>query len=368
MSGGLFAGGSQGRGRRSGVGVALPVGQGSCPLLMSAARGPRRSAGACRFCCWRALAGRRFSVRASHSATRPLPTGVTLARACFHGWRAVGVAIDCRAEMSPADDAVGRAAVQAPPHGVGALVPRRDLFDVLGRARRVIQVLAPAGSGKTSLLRSWIAEAELTDSVAWVSVAVKERDPQRFWLAVLDAVRVTKAGSALVRELTPAPDLDGGAIVERLLADLSPLDEPIWLVIDDLHELCSDDAFRQLELLVMRSPAELRFVLLSRRELHLASIHESAGQPACKKGMEESYIEDLASHDGPAHALASREGAAKRWCRGARRPVMQPRNGHDWGADVLWISGRQHRWRRFREPSLDPAGSENPCMCVISSC
>ena len=24
--------------------------------------------------------------------------------------------------------------------------------------------------------------------------------------------------------------------------------------------------------------------------------------------------------------------------------------------------GRQHRERRFREPSADPAGSENPCM------
>jgi hypothetical protein len=41
-----------------------------------------------------------------------------------------------------------------------------------------------------------------------------------------------------------------------------------------------------------------------------------------KKGMEESYVEDLASHDGPAHALAFREGAAKRWCRGARRPAI----------------------------------------------
>ncbi len=40
-------------------------------------------------------------------------------------------------------------------------------------------------------------------------------------------------------------------------------------MIDDLHELCSDDAFRQLELLVMRAPAVLRFVLLSRGELHL---------------------------------------------------------------------------------------------------
>jgi LuxR family transcriptional regulator, maltose regulon positive regulatory protein len=155
---------------------------------------------------------------------------------------------------------------------VGALVPRRELFDVLERARRVIQVSAPAGSGKTSLLRSWIAEAQLTDGVAWVSVAAKEREPQRFWLSVLDAVRATRAGSSLVRELTPAPDLDSGAIAERLLADLSPLDEPIWLVIDDLHELCSDDVFRQLELLLMRAPAVLRFVLLSRREMHL-SLH-----------------------------------------------------------------------------------------------
>ena len=171
--------------------------------------------------------------------------------------------------MSPAKDAVGRAVVQAPPHRVGALVARRNLFDVLGRACRVTHVSASAGSGKTSLLRSWIAEAELTDSVGWVSVAAKERDPQRFWLSVLDAVRATRAGSSLVRELTPAPDLDSGAIAERLLADLSPLDEPIWLVIDDLHELRSDDALRQLELLVMRAPDVLRFVLLSRRELHL---------------------------------------------------------------------------------------------------
>lgn len=87
-----------------------------------------------------------------------------------------------------------------------------------------------------------------------------------------------------------------------------------------------------------------------------------------KKGMEESYIEDLASRDGPVHALVTREGAAKRWVRGACRPVLQPRNGQYRGADVLWISGRQHRWRRFREPSADPAGSKNPCMRVISSC
>ena len=39
-----------------------------------------------------------------------------------------------------------------------------------------------------------------------------------------------------------------------------------------------------------------------------------------KKGMKESYIEGLAIHGGLDHALATREGAAKRWIRGARGP------------------------------------------------
>jgi len=34
--------------------------------------------------------------------------------------------------------------------------------------------------------------------------------------------------------------------------------------------------------------------------------------------------------------------------RGARRPAIEPRNRQFRGADVLWISGRQHRWRRSR--------------------
>jgi len=79
-----------------------------------------------------------------------------------------------------------------------------------------------------------------------------------------------------------------------------------------------------------------------------------------KKGMEESYIEDLANRDGPVHALATREGAAKRWFWGARRPAIEPRNRQSWGADVLWFSGRQHRWRRYRRVVIGPRGVGEP--------
>jgi LuxR family transcriptional regulator, maltose regulon positive regulatory protein len=136
----------------------------------------------------------------------------------------------------------------------------------------VTVVSASPGSGKTMLLRSWISAAGLAECTAWVSVGRDERDPQRFWLAVLDALRRTDPGSALVRELTAAPDLDGWAIVERLLKDLAPLGDQVWLVIDDVHELSSDQALRQLELLVMRAPEELRFVLATRHDVRL-SLH-----------------------------------------------------------------------------------------------
>ena len=40
-------------------------------------------------------------------------------------------------------------------------------------------------------------------------------------------------------------------------------------MIDDVHELRSAEALRQLELLVMRAPAGLRFVLATRHDLRL---------------------------------------------------------------------------------------------------
>ena len=99
----------------------------------------------------------------------------------------------------------------------------------------MVQISALAGSGKTVLVRSWIAEAGLAGRVAWAAAGRDERDPRRFWVGVADALRGTAAGAALVRPLTAAPDLDGWAAVERLLTDLAPLADRLWLVIDDVR-------------------------------------------------------------------------------------------------------------------------------------
>ena len=117
----------------------------------------------------------------------------------------------------------GAVAGGAAGRGAGGIVARPRLGRRLGAQARVSVVSAPPGSGKTVLLRSWIGGAGVAGGAAWVPAGRGERDPQRFWLSVLAALRQTAAGSALVRELTAAPDLDGWVITERLLTDLAPL-------------------------------------------------------------------------------------------------------------------------------------------------
>ena len=87
---------------------------------------------------------------------------------------------------------------------------RPGLFGRLGAAR-VTVVSAPAGSGKTVLLRSWISHAGLGDCAAFVAVGW---DPQRFWPSVVGALQAA-AGRALEHALDLAePD---GALLPFLL-------------------------------------------------------------------------------------------------------------------------------------------------------
>src|ERR1700686_4627627 len=71
------------------------------------------------------------------------------------------------------------------------LVPRDDLVGRSDRAatRQVTIISAPAGRGKTSLLRAWSDRPDQAYYIASVQVRHNEPDAQLFWLAVLNAIR-----------------------------------------------------------------------------------------------------------------------------------------------------------------------------------
>src|SRR5690349_11576851 len=169
--------------------------------------------------------------------------------------RTVGSGLPRRAAVEPA---VWSGAPEAPVARDG-VVSRPALFQRLTQAQRVVQLSAPPGSGKTVLLRSWIAESGLAACAAWVSVPAEERDPQRLWISVLGALR----------------------------------------------ELSSAEALRQLELLIMRAPAALRFILVTRHDLRLG-LHRLrlAGE------LTEIRADDLRFSRAQARALLDAAGVA----------------------------------------------------------
>jgi LuxR family transcriptional regulator, maltose regulon positive regulatory protein len=158
------------------------------------------------------------------------------------------------------------------PRLAAGLVKRPRLFAVLerGAVGRVTLLCAPAGSGKSVLVSSWLAEAA-PGPVAWVGVERNESDAARFWGRVMDALRgsgAIAAGDPLATLVT-APQGGQEEFLDRLVAGLGRLSRPVLLVVDDLHHLRSDDALRGLEHLLERAPAQLRTLLASRRDPQL---------------------------------------------------------------------------------------------------
>jgi LuxR family maltose regulon positive regulatory protein len=152
--------------------------------------------------------------------------------------------------------------------GAHGLLERHGLIRTLDRAvtKRVTVISAPPGSGKTSLLRAWAERSSSLRRVAFVSVDRDEHDAQRFWSAVLGAIRRPARATDGEPQAPANAAGDGDQMLDRVVSEIADLVEPVVLIIDDLHELRSADALAQLERLLVTAPAPTRVVLSSRRD------------------------------------------------------------------------------------------------------
>jgi LuxR family transcriptional regulator, maltose regulon positive regulatory protein len=151
------------------------------------------------------------------------------------------------------------------------LIDRDDLLAALDRAsaRKVTIISAPAGSGKTSLLRAWAGRPRQRHRLAFLQVCRDQHDAQDFWLALLDAVRRASGASSDAEPSAATLGFNGRAMVDRVLAEFAGHDGRLILVIDDLHELNSPDALAPLTRLLTNLPPDVHAVLATRRDLRL---------------------------------------------------------------------------------------------------
>ena len=150
------------------------------------------------------------------------------------------------------------------------LIDRGELLAALDRAAagKVTIISAPAGSGKTSLLRAWADRPGQPHRLAVVQVQRDQQDAQQFWLALLSAVR-DASGTTSGEPPAATPDFNAPAMAGRVLSELADARDGITLVIDDVHELHSQEALAQLTRLLISLPPNAHAILTTRRDLRL---------------------------------------------------------------------------------------------------
>jgi LuxR family maltose regulon positive regulatory protein len=160
-----------------------------------------------------------------------------------------------------------------PPGGAEpGLIRRRDLVAALNRAaeKRVTIISAPAGTGKTSLLRVWADQPVQDCRIAFVTVRPGQHDMQLFWLTLLGAVRAAAGRGEGGAPLPPAsPGSNGSGLVDKVLSELAESGDRIAVIIDDVHELSSPEAAEQLTALLTGLPPGVRAIVATRRDLSL---------------------------------------------------------------------------------------------------
>jgi LuxR family transcriptional regulator, maltose regulon positive regulatory protein len=144
-------------------------------------------------------------------------------------------------------------------------VVRPRLVELLDRGmeRPFTLVSAPAGSGKTELLAQWVESGRPPGPVAWVPLGREDADPHRFWADVIASLGAAYADLAT---LAAPPRGELRPFLTSVINTLWAVDEPLVLVLDDLHLVGTPGIVSDLEWVLENAPVNLRLVAATRSD------------------------------------------------------------------------------------------------------
>ena len=158
------------------------------------------------------------------------------------------------------------------------LVPRERLLALLDRApeHRLTLVSAPAGYGKTTLVRQWVAQGSQQSHfppVAWVSLDGGDNDPMRFWRYLMTACQVygehvAQEALALLGGM-PQPPFEASLTETALTVFLNALahcEQGGVLVLDDYQAITSPRIHQTMTFFLAHLPGGHHVILLTRSD------------------------------------------------------------------------------------------------------
>ncbi|MGV8964798.1 MAG: LuxR C-terminal-related transcriptional regulator [Cellulomonas sp.] len=146
------------------------------------------------------------------------------------------------------------------------LVVRERLLDAVSEGVRsaLTLVSAPAGSGKTVLVSSWLEHRVAPGPVLWMTMDDGDERPGVFWSYVLAGLQRIGIELDTVRALGPADA--ARSQLDRLAAHLAERDEPVVIVLDDGDYLVDRKLGGDLGYLLRHCDGRLRIVLVTRTD------------------------------------------------------------------------------------------------------
>jgi LuxR family maltose regulon positive regulatory protein len=156
------------------------------------------------------------------------------------------------------------------PRPTSSLVARPRLTQRLDHGlrdgHRLILVVAPAGYGKTTLVTDWLGKTGVPS--AWLSLDEADNDPLRFFTYLVAALQKTlgpKVAQPLLEAFPMAPQ-SPEALVRPLINDLTAVDRPVILALDDYHVITAGLVQEAMVFLLEHAPPNLHLVVLTRAD------------------------------------------------------------------------------------------------------
>src|SRR5438874_1464422 len=141
-----------------------------------------------------------------------------------------------------------------------------------GLHRKLTLISAPAGFGKTTLVSEWAAFVQRP--TAWLSLDEGDNDPIRFLTYLVAAVQTiadgvlgTLSGGQVMLQSPQPPPTE--SILTTLLNDLTTIQDPFVLVLDDYHVIDAKAVDQTLTYLVEHLPPQMHLVIATREDPQL---------------------------------------------------------------------------------------------------
>ena len=154
-------------------------------------------------------------------------------------------------------------------HSETAVLRRPRLLSELDRALsvRLVLVTAPAGYGKSVLVRDWTERRSEVDT-AWVDLDHRDNDPMRFWRRTFETIdaATTLPLDQLARELGAGRPGEILRALEFMNDSLADMDRRLVLIFDDFHLIRSPDVLESFEFFRDTAPDNMGVVLVARRD------------------------------------------------------------------------------------------------------